>query len=340
MTDRAYGPQGPLDPIAATLAQMLADNPAWQAMPSTPAAETRRALAEGLVFLPPPEPVLRVEDFAVPVAGGDILARLYVGAQAPGSLVIWYHGGGFVLGSVADSDNFARHLANRAGAAVLSVDYRLAPEHPFPTAVEDCVAAARWAIENAAALGLPPAPVFIGGDSAGANLATVTARLLHGDGAAPFAGQILIYPCTDNAEAASLHRFAAPFLRPEELDWMFAQYVPDPAQRRDPRFAPLHADDLSGLPPAIVITAEHDLLTEQAEEYGHRMAAAGVPVRISRHPGMIHGFFTMDAFFDGEGDRAMAQVLDFIAATVPGTQAAPQNARIQTTDTSNDTTRI
>ncbi len=313
MTARAYGPQGPLDPVAATFAQALSANPAWQGMATTPVAETRRALAEGLVFLPPPEPVLRIEDFAVPVAGGDILARLYVGVEAPRSLIIWFHGGGFVLGSVDNADNFARHFANSSGAAVLSVDYRLAPEHRFPTAVEDCVAATLWAIDSQARLGLPALPVFVGGDSAGANLATVTAMLLRDTISPPLAGQILIYPCTDNAQATSLGRFVPPFLEVAELEWLFDQYVPDPAERSDPRFAPIHAPDLSGMPPAILITAEHDLLTEQAEEYGHRLASAGVNVEMSRHPGMFHGFFTMDAFFDAEGGRAMAKVLNFMA---------------------------
>jgi acetyl esterase len=312
MTARSYGPQGPLDPAARALADALSSNPTWQAMAKTPIEQTRREFAALTAFLPPAEPVLRVQDFAIPVEGGEILARLYVATNTPRSLVVWFHGGGFVLGSVAQSDNFARHFANCAGGAVLSVDYRLAPEHPFPTAVNDSVAAARWAMHNLSHLGLPHLPIFIGGDSAGANLATVAARELRDAKVPGLVGQILAYPCTDHAEAASLHRFAPPFLTKSELEWLFSQYVTDAAQRRDPRFAPIYTDDLSNLPPAILITAEHDLLTEQAEEYGLRMASAGVDVEINRHAGQFHGFFTMDAFFNGEGDRAMAKVLDFM----------------------------
>jgi acetyl esterase len=156
-------------------------------------------------------------------------------------------------------------------------------------------------------------PWFLGGDSAGANLATVVTRKLHEMRSCSVAGNVLAYPCTDNGTATSLTRFEPPFLKLDELCWFLDQYLPDHALRKHPDFAPLNATNMGVLPPTLIITAEHDILTEQAEEYGRKLQAAGVHVRTNRHPGMIHGFLTMDAFFAGAAGEAMHEIRNFIS---------------------------
>ena len=306
-----YTPSGPLDPVAAQVCAYFASDPMWGNLTRRPAAETR-ALAEAAPLPPEIEPVEQVGEISIPVGDAEIGARIYRPGAWTKGLIVWVHGGGFVLGNPAGSDNFCRLLANRSGCTVVSLDYRLAPEHPFPTPVNDVLAATKWIARRRKPLAGADVPLFLGGDSAGGNLTAVVARKLAEQGDSPLAGQILIYPSVENETAESLTRFESPFLTLADIIWFLDQYDPGRAHRDHPDFAPLLAKDLTGLPPAIVVTAEHDLLTEQSEHYGRRLQAAGVDVRFSHHPGMIHGFATMDLFFDGEAGKALDAMVGFV----------------------------
>jgi acetyl esterase len=310
-----YRPSGPLDPVAEAIAAFFAADPGWQALTTTPVAETRAAIRAATPVTGEPA-MAHVEDFTIPVAGGEIGVRLYRPDSNPPAVVVWAHGGGFALGSIDEIDNFSRALAAESGCAVVSVEYRLAPEHRFPTALEDVLAAVRWVAAHRIDLAGGDLPLVLGGDSAGANLATVAARRLHKAGELVVTANVLAYPCTDGPEAESLRRFESPFLGLKEVSFFVAQYLPEAETGSDPDFAPLHAPDLGVLPPTLVITAEHDILTEQAEAYGDALRAAGVAAWTSRYPGMIHGFLTMDAFFPGAAGAAIREISAFIADTV------------------------
>lgn len=247
-----------------------------------------RAFAGALVPLP------RVEDVTIRGAAAAIRARLYAPGDdgGPRPLVVYYHGGGWVVGSLETHDPACRFLARAADVCVLAVDYRLAPEHPFPAAVDDAFAAFRWAVREADALGCDPGRVAVAGDSAGGNLAAVVAQLATRDGGPRPALQILVYPVTDLSRKHASYRLFADgfFLTEHEMDWYRGHYLPDDAAARDPRASPLLATDLRGVAPAIVLTAGFDVLRDEGEAYARRLAEAGIPVRHRRHAGLIHGF--------------------------------------------------
>jgi len=310
-----YLPSGPLDPVAEQIAAFFQADPNWAQMTRRPVAETRAWVRAATPVLGVPE--MQVEEFRVPAAGAEVPLRFYSPRPRSHAILIWAHGGGFVLGGLDEIDNFARALAQESGCAVASVDYRLAPEHKFPAAVDDMRQATAWVVERRVELAGDLVPVFVGGDSAGANLATVVTRQLHASKACAISGNVLAYPCTDSPNAASLRRFEAPFLSSREVRFFFDQYLPDASAHEHPDFAPLRAPHLELLPPTLIVTAEHDILTEQAEEYGCKLAQHGVTVRSSRYPGMIHGFLTMDAFFQGAAGQAIREISDFIASTAP-----------------------
>jgi acetyl esterase len=315
MTD-TMPPLGPLDPLAAQFAAFFEMDPVWQGLMQRPAVETRAAIKAAT---PPgePRPVEHVEDFSIPVAGGEIGLRLYRPVRQPHAIIIWAHGGGFVLGSIVESDAYARALALATGCAVMLVEYRLAPEHPFPTPLNDVISATLWTAQWRSALaGGEEVPLILGGDSAGANLATVATRKLHRAKACVIAANVLAYPCTENEQAPSLQRFAPPFLKAAEISWFFDQYLPDKAARDQPDFAPAYAQDLGLLPPSLIITAEHDLMTEQALSYAHKLEEQGVAVRRSFHAGMIHGFLTLEPYFAGAAGVAMHEISAFVKQTV------------------------
>ncbi len=243
----------------------------------------------------PPIPMARVEATEVPGQAGPIPARSYLPLGLPAEstpLLVYYHGGGFVIGDLETHDGVCRFLAAAAGVAVLSIDYRLAPEHPFPAAVEDAWAAFAWAAANAAGLGADPNRIAVGGDSAGGNLAAVVSLLARSAGGAMPAMQLLIYPATDAIGGQrSRELFANGFLLTEgDVEWFERHYLPPGTDPADPRASVLRAPDLSGLPPAYVTTAGFDPLRDEGEEYALRMREAGVRVALRRHPGLIHSF--------------------------------------------------
>jgi acetyl esterase len=226
---------------------------------------------------------------------GPLAARLYVPDEAParGPLLVYFHGGGWVQGSIKSHDPACRLLAHLSGVRVLSVEYRLAPEHPFPAAAEDALAAYTQVAARHAEFGADPARLALGGDSAGGNLAAVTAQAAHADPQLPApAFQLLIYPALDmSSKPASRRLFGERFLLTEQsMSWYEDQYVPDPAQRADPRVSPLLAPELAGLAPAHIATCLADPLRDEGEAYARRLREAGVAVSLQRHP-LIHGFF-------------------------------------------------
>jgi acetyl esterase len=264
------------------------------------AARADRRLEARIVSPPRPIPVARVESIEIPGPAGAIDARLYVPqalAQEPPSLLVFYHGGGWVIGDLDTHDNPCRFLAAHSEACVLSVDYRLAPEHPFPAAVKDVLAAYAWAVANAASLGVDPARIGVGGDSAGANLAAVVCLLARDQGTPPPAMQLLIYPVTQiGEETPSRQLFKEGFLLTRRsMDFFEEQYLPRAEDHRDPRVSILHAGDLGGLSPAYIAIAGFDPLRDEGELYAQRLREAGVRVALRQHPGLVHTFANLTA---------------------------------------------
>jgi acetyl esterase len=260
------------------------------------------------------EPVYEVTDLTVE----ELPARLYrPDAAADKPVLVYFYGGGWTLGSIETSDAVCRTLANATGALVLAPGYRLAPEHKFPTAVYDCFAAVRWVADNAARLGADPARIAVGGDSAGGNLAAAVTLLARDRGGPALAAQVLVYPNTDyESDTPSLRENTDPLLfNRTSVGWYWGHYLNSPADGVDPLASPLRADDLSGLPPALVITAEYDPLRDQAEQYATALSEAGVPVVASRYDGMVHGFFCMAGDLDA-GRRAQAEAAGFLSKTL------------------------
>ena len=244
------------------------------------------------------EKVDSIRGLDIPGPAGKIPARLYLpGKENAYPLFVFFHGGGFVIGDLETGDNMARFICRRAGCALLSVDYRLAPEQPFPAAVEDAFAALHWAVDHADELGGDPGRVLVGGDSAGGNLAAVVAQMAHREGAPRLAGQVLLYAAVNSAalDTPSYKEFGEQSLGlpTRDMEWFLDQYVPDPKDRLDPRASPLLEKDLHGLPPALVVTSEFDVLRDEGEAYARRLEEAGVQVSLMRCNGMIHGFLSL-----------------------------------------------
>jgi acetyl esterase len=250
----------------------------------------------------------RVERHTIAAADRTPLAiRVLVPRGAVRGLIVFFHGGGWVLGSLDEVETLGRTLAERAGCAVALAQYRLAPEHPFPAAVDDAWTVLRWAGEHAAGL-----PLIVAGDSAGANLAAVVAQRSAKEGPA-LALQILVEPVTDSDTETASYRDPDNQLivTRDSMLWFFERYAPDPATRRDPRLAPLRAASLSGAPPAVVLTAEHDVLRDEGEAYAERLRAAGVDVSHKRFAGQMHGFFALVNVLPASADG-----LDFVVEAI------------------------
>jgi acetyl esterase len=269
--------------------QRLVREPAAETLPLP---EGRRAVLKQCALVGGRQPVGAVRDLAV----GRVAGRLYVpeGAAAPGPLLVFFHGGGWMYGDLDSHDPTCRFLAERAGVRVLAVDYRLAPEHPFPAAYDDCAAAYRWVVEHADSLGADPARLAVGGDSAGGTLAATVAVLAAREGL-PLAFQLLIYPAADmRGGTESRGRFAEGFfLTKQFMDVAQEAYLPRPEDVTHPCASPVLADLPAGLAPAYVVTAGFDPLRDEGESYARKLADAGVELELRRFPHLIHGFFNM-----------------------------------------------
>jgi acetyl esterase len=276
-----------------------------------------------------PEPVYEVTNLKIPGPGGALPLRLYRPAgRRPLPALLYFFGGGWVLGTIDTADGVCRSLANSCGALVVVVGYRLAPEHRFPAAIDDCYAAVRWVAEHAAGIGADPARLAVGGDSAGGNLAAGVALRARADGP-PLVGQLLVYPNTDQlADDPSMRAADDRFLfNRHSVAWYRQYYLTNPGDAAHPLASPLRARSLAGLPPALVITAEYDPLRDQGEAYAGRLADEGVQVQLSRYPGMAHGFFTMAGTVDASR-AAIAQAAAtlrawFDPAAAPGRGPGP-----------------
>jgi len=273
-------------------------------MLSTLAAMEAPALSDGTVAearanydgapKPQGDDLERVEDRSIPGPAGEIPVRVFAGSIASGlPIVVFFHGGGWVLSSVDGHDAIARRIAARSGALVVSVDYRLAPEAPFPAPHDDCWIATSWLAEHGAVWGGDPSRIAVCGDSAGANLAAGVAIRARDEGL-PLALQALIYPCIDDRQSdypSMTDNAMGYFLAAEDMVWFWDHFVP-PEWRSDPRAVPARLADAAGLAPAFVQTAEFDPLRDEGERYAERLRAAGVPTELVRYPGVVHGFAT------------------------------------------------
>lgn len=300
-----------LDPqMAAILGSLTSQgSPDWTVM----TADMLRAASK----MPPPEfpqPVGSVEDRMISGAGGELAVRIYHPTAATGALpvLVYFHGGGFVIGDLDSHDNLCRAFCEALPAIVVSVDYRLAPENRFPAAVEDAFYAVCWAAEQAVSLGGDPARLIVGGDSAGGNLAAVVCQLAQREGGPAIAHQMLLYPvCDADLQRESYQRLGCGyFLETEMMRWFWDLYLPDTAQRLDPRASPLRADSLRGLPSATVVTGDCDPLVEEGNLYAQRLQQDGVSVLHREYPGVIHGFMS----FIGMADRADEAFCDVVNA--------------------------
>jgi len=264
-----------------------------------------------------PEALGRIENMSIAGPGGDIPIRIY--ARESGGLrpaLVYFHGGGFVIGNIDTHDALCRAIAKESDSIVISVEYRLAPEHKFPAAVEDAHAATVWAAANAQRLGIDARRLAVGGDSAGGNLATVVALRCRDNSGPALAGQVMIYPVTDASSLQSQsHREWGEgyLLTTAGLKWLYGHYVASPELLFHPEVSPLLAKNLRGLPPALIIVAEFDPLRDEGEAYAKRLRRAGVPVALTTYPGMIHGFVSMLGVVT-DARRAVHEVARFIRA--------------------------
>jgi acetyl esterase len=308
----------PLDPQVRELLDQMA---AAQLPPleEQSVADVRAGMAR-MTALAESAEVAGVEELGAPTARGEVPVRLYRPpgpAAGPHPMLVWFHGGGWVLGDLGTADPTARDLCARSGTLVASVDYPLAPEHPFPAAPEACFEVTRWLADHAPEVGADPGRLAVGGDSAGGNLAAVCALLARDRDGPTLSFQLLVYPVTDclGSFPSVTENGDGYFLTADAMLWCAGHYLPADADRKDPAASPIYASDLSGLPPALVVTAEFDPLRDEGEAYARRLEDAGVSVTASRYNGMVHGFFGMTAVLD-EARRAMAEAADALRAAL------------------------
>jgi acetyl esterase len=316
----------PLDPeLAALLAAAPSFDPAQ--LRTTAVDDYRAALKEGLLaFGPSPEVVASVVDTTMPGPAGQLPLRIYAPAHdAPAGVAVFFHGSGFVTCDLDTHDHECRVLANGAGVIVVSVDYRLAPEHPFPAAIDDGFAALQWVVANATVLGADPDRVAVVGDSAGGNVAAVVAQLARDAGGPAIAFQMLVYPVTDlRGETQSYIDNATGYgLSAEAMRWYVEQYVRSWADVRDPRGSPLLATSFAELPRAFVAVCGYDPLRDEGKQYAYRMRDAGIDVTLARYDDAVHGIFQMSRF-TAIGKRMLDECVAALRAAIgtPATAAA------------------
>ena len=267
-----------------------------------------------------PEPVRSIENLRIPGPDCEIPIRIYTpDAPAPRPALVYFHGGGWVVCDLDTHDVVCTAIAHRAGAVVIAVDYRLAPEHKFPAAVTDSYAATAWVASNAKRLGIDPKRISVGGDSAGGNLAAVVSLKSRDEDGPAIALQVMVYPATDlsSFDTPSYQEFGeSHYLTKSEMEWFRQHYLRSMEDARDPHASPLLALDLSELPPALIITAECDPLRDEGEAYAKRLANDGVPVKYTCYPGMIHPFFSLSGAIPQAFD-AIQQVANAVAGLAP-----------------------
>ncbi len=306
--------------VKAVLEQMAAMNlpELWSLTP-----EDARAQYERSRLMAPDLPVSRVEELSIPGPAGAIPTRLYSPSSDPGQpVVVYFHGGGWVIGNIETHDYVCRLMANGAKCTVISVDYRLAPEHKFPAAVDDAYAATKWIAEHAAELKVDPKRIAVAGDSAGGNLAAVVALMARDRGGPSIMQQTLVYPVIDyNFETGSYRDNAKGyFLTQYGMRWFWAHYLRSEADGAKPYASPLRAESLAGLPPALVISAEYDPLRDEDAAYAERLRAEGVDVTYTCYDGQVHGFFQTQVLYD-DARVAMRQVCETLQAAFEGKPA-------------------
>ena len=303
----------PLDPQA----QQVLDQMAALGLPPNHTVSPEEARANMLARPRPEGPeVAKVEDRTIANGNFQVPVRIYTPAgSGPFPVLSWFHGGGWVLGNLETADATARHLAVGAGCVVVSVDYRLAPEAKFPVPFDDCYAATQWIVQNAASINVDPSRIAVGGDSAGGNLAAGICLAAKDRGGLPIAFQLLVYPVTavDFSTGSYKQNADGYLLTMDGMKWYWNHYLSSDADASNPYAAPLAAKDLSGLPPALVITAEFDPLRDEGEAYAKKLQDAGVATTATRYDGMIHGFFGMSAVLD-KGAQAVAQASSALMA--------------------------
>ena len=300
------------------LAQLAASDPKPLTEMTPP--EARGFYAElGALSGPGPEMASARDEELAAADGSRFRLRVLVPPGEIRGLVVFYHGGGWVIGGIEETDNLCRTLAVKLSAAVVNVDYRLAPEHPYPAGPDDCWVALQWAAERMPEIAGRDVPLIVMGDSAGGNLSAVIAQRALQAGGPRIDCQVLVYPVTDADFDTDGYRDPANqlMLTTDAMRWFWDHYVPDPADRQDPDVAPIRAGRLAGLPPAVVLTAEYDVLRDEGEAYAARMRDAGVPVELRRFAGQMHGFFTMLNILPGS-----TQAVDYIAGQLAPLLAA------------------
>jgi acetyl esterase len=299
----------PLDRQVALLLEQVARAGGTPMHLQTP-DEARATMLVQTAGLGKPEPVANIENRSVPGPEVDIPIRVYTPtADGPLAALLFFHGGGWVIGSIDTHDNLCRSIANAAGCVVISVEYRLAPEHKFPAGDEDAYAATCWTAEHANRLGIDSNRIAVGGDSAGGNLAAVVSLMARDRRGPSLALQVLLYPITDrDLDTPSYLRYAdGHLLTRDGMAWFWNHYLPESVSPRHPYISPLQAKDLSSLPLALVITAECDPLCDEGNAYARRLEKAGVPVTLNCYPGMIHGFVRRNRLLD-QGQRGLEEV--------------------------------
>lgn len=291
-----------LDPAVQMLLTMMESAPRIDYATATP--EAARAIFNTPIPFGQPVAIYRTKDVTITLEGRKLAARLYVpeGAGDAPPLTLYFHGGGWVIGTIETHDGTCRALANASKAAVLSVDYRLAPEHPYPVPLHDCYEATLWAAANGASLGVNSAKLAVAGDSAGGNLAAAVALMARDLGGPKLAHQLLIYPVTDadfDRPSYGANGSGAYYLSTEGMKWFWSHYLGTTNPCSEPLATILRQPSLAGLPSATVITAEYDPLRDEGDAYAARLAEAGVAVDAACAPGMIHGFFSLFQMIPG-----------------------------------------